>query len=42
MFSTTWGTSPIPRYSVYSIKPGSLMLTGARVAVFEARRPRVS
>ena len=37
-----WDTPPIPRYSVYSIKPTSPILTAAAVAVFEARRLRVS
>jgi len=42
MFSGTWEISSIPRYSVYSIKPGQLRLTGVPGAVFAAKRLRVS
>src|ERR1017187_11035985 len=41
-FSTTWKHPPIPRYSVYSIKPGSLTRADFGVVVFEAPRLRVS
>ncbi len=41
IFSITWKHPPIPRYSVYSVKPTLLLQSGFRVAVFEAPRLRV-